>query len=103
MSPFKLIIGCGVLGLAFLMGLGMFATGEGEKQRELAREVRQERMQMFNMAMEQARAAQQMARHHQEMMEQAMMDAEYGYGPAGMATAPEDQTQESIPLGNWQD
>jgi hypothetical protein len=77
LGPLKFIVGAGVILLAFLMGLGLFASGEGEKQRDLARDARTERREMFNNAMQQAREAQNSARMHMEHNMRMMEAAEY--------------------------
>ena len=62
MEALKLMAAGCVLLTVGLFFVGKFANSEGEKLRVEAREVRQERREMFDMALEQARAAQNMAR-----------------------------------------
>ncbi len=73
MGPLKLIAAAGVLMTLGLLLVGKFVNSEGESLRDTAREARQERREMFNMAMQQSRAAQNLVRMR---MEQQMAEYE---------------------------
>ena len=73
MGPLKLIAVAGILLTVCLLLVGKFVNSEGESLRDTAREARQERREMFNMAMQQSRAAQELVRLR---MEQQMAEFE---------------------------
>ncbi len=66
MEALKLMAAGCVLLTVGLFFVGKFANNEGEKLRVEAREVRQERREMFDLALQQSRAAQHMARMRME-------------------------------------
>ncbi len=66
MGPLKLMaVACVLLTLGLIL-VGKFVNSEGESLRDVAREARQERMEMFNLAMQQSRAAQNLVRMRME-------------------------------------
>ncbi len=83
LGPIKFIVIAGVLLTAVLMGVGMLANCEGERMRQDARQIRQERRQMFEAAFENARHSQEMARMRTEAHRTEMERAEYGYVRSG--------------------
>ena len=66
MGSLKLIVLAGVVVTVGLLCVGKFVNSEGEKLRDDAREARQERREMFDMAMQQSRAAQNLVRMQME-------------------------------------
>ena len=75
MGPLKLIVLAAVVVTGGLICVGKFVNSEGEKLRDDAREARQERLEMFNMAMQQSQRAQNLVRMQ---MERQMAE----FGPA---------------------
>ncbi|MHC4992688.1 MAG: hypothetical protein ACYTGC_17090 [Planctomycetota bacterium] len=77
MSEVKLLLIVAIGLFIGLMGLGIFVSSQGGKTDEAARSARAQQMEMFNMAIQQAQQAQEMARMQMEFQRAAMEEA-YG-------------------------
>ncbi len=79
-----------VLGGFFTL-IGLLINSAGEDYAEEAKAARQQRQQYISNAMQMQQLAQQQMLNHNRMMEQAIQEAEYGYGyeqyPAGEQVA----------------
>ncbi len=66
MGPLQAMAAGGVVLTIGLILVGKFVNAEGESLRDTAREARHERRQMFNLALQQSQAAQNMVRMRME-------------------------------------
>ena len=66
MGPLQVMAAGGVVLTIGLIVVGKFVNTEGESLRDTAREARQDRREMMNLAMQQSRAAQNMVRMRME-------------------------------------
>ena len=82
-GPLKFILIAGILLTIVLMGVGMLANSQGERMRDDARQIRRERREMFDAAIENARQSQRLARMRMEAQMAEVEQAEYGYATTG--------------------
>ena len=79
-----LVIG-GALFIGVLVGVGLMLNAGEDERVQAAKDASDRRMAMFNMAMDQAKQAQDQQRMHMEMMERDMMFEETGAMSEGYA------------------